>query len=115
MNNKQKYGPLTGKRVLDLSTMIAAPFGATLLGDFGAEVIKVEIPGKGDTLRGMGPFREDEPLRWPALARNKKSLTLDLHKEEGKEILRKLVRVSDVVIENFRPGTLEKWGLDTKI
>ncbi|MBD7936388.1 CoA transferase [Cytobacillus sp. Sa5YUA1] len=111
MDNKQKYGPLTGKRVLDLSTMIAAPFGATLLGDFGAEVIKVEIPGKGDTLRGMGPFREDEPLRWPALARNKKSLTLDLHKEEGKEILRKLVRVSDVVIENFRPGTLEKWGV----
>ncbi|PMY01405.1 formyl-CoA transferase, partial [Pseudomonas sp. MPR-R5A] len=70
-----------------------------------------EIPGKGDTLRGMGPFREDEPLRWPALARNKKSLTLDLHKEEGKEILRKLVKVSDVVIENFRPGTLEKWGV----
>ncbi|MFS0593403.1 CoA transferase [Cytobacillus horneckiae] len=111
MENTQKYGPLTGKRVLDLSTMIAAPFGATLLGDFGAEVIKVEIPGKGDTLRGMGPFREDEPLRWPALARNKKSLTLDLHKEEGKEILRKLVKVSDVVIENFRPGTLEKWGV----
>lgn len=105
------FGPLKGKRILDLSTMIAAPFGATLLGDFGAEVIKVELPGKGDSLRGMGPFHGEEPLRWPALARNKKSLTLDLHKEEGKRILRELVRVSDVVIENFRPGTLEKWGV----
>ncbi|MCM3568953.1 CaiB/BaiF CoA-transferase family protein [Neobacillus mesonae] len=105
------FGPLTGIRILDLSTMIAAPFGATLLGDFGAEVIKVELPGKGDSLRGMGPFHEDEPLRWPGIGRNKKSLTLDLHKEEGKEILRKLVRVSDVVIENFRVGTLEKWGI----
>ncbi|MDM5333967.1 CoA transferase [Ureibacillus composti] len=109
--NNANFGPLTGIRVLDLSTMIAAPFGATLLGDFGAEVIKVELPGKGDSLRGMGPFHEDEPLRWPGLGRNKKSLTLDLHHEEGKEILRKLVRVSDVVIENFRVGTLEKWGI----
>ncbi|WP_445683354.1 CaiB/BaiF CoA transferase family protein [Sporosarcina sp. FSL W7-1349] len=91
--------------------MIAAPFGATLLGDFGAEVIKVEMPGKGDSLRRMGPFKGDEPLRWPGLARNKRSLTLDLHGEEGQEILKKLVAKSDVVIENFRPGTLEKWNV----
>ncbi|GAK02999.1 LOW QUALITY PROTEIN: L-carnitine dehydratase/bile acid-inducible protein F [Geomicrobium sp. JCM 19037] len=104
-------GPLAGIRILDLSTMIAAPYGATLLSDFGAEVIKVEIPNKGDTLRSMGLFKDGEPLRWPGLARNKKSLTLDLHHEEGQEILRKLVRQSDIVIENFRPNTLEKWNL----
>lgn len=107
----QNNGPLTGIRILDLSTMIAAPYGATLLGDFGAEVIKVEMPGRGDSLRDMGPFKEDEPLRWPGLARNKKSVTLDLRKEEGKEVLKKLVAKSDVVIENFRTGTMEKWGI----
>lgn len=107
----QNSGPLMGIRVLDLSTVIAAPFGATLLGDFGAEVIKIELPGKGDPLRNLGPYHQGEGLRWPGLARNKKSLTLDLHKEEGKEILRKLVAKSDVVIENFRTGTLEKWGI----
>lgn len=105
------FGPLTGVRILDLSTMIAAPYGATLLGDFGAEVIKIEMPNRGDSLRSMGPFKGAEPLRWPALARNKKSITLDLHGEEGQEILKKLVSKSDVVIENFRPGTLEKWGI----
>jgi len=107
----ENNGPLAGIRILDLSTMIAAPYGATLLGDFGAEVIKIEIPGKGDTLRGMGPFKGDEPLRWPTLSRNKKSLTLDLHHEEGQAILKKLVAKSDVVIENFRPGTLESWNV----
>lgn len=110
-NTNKGIGPLSGKRILDLSTMIAAPFGATLLGDFGAEIIKVELPEKGDSLRDMGPFHGEEPLRWPALARNKKSLTLDLHHSEGKKVLRQLVRISDVVIENFRPGTLEKWGI----
>lgn len=109
------FGPLTGVRILDLSTMIAAPFGATLLGDFGADVIKIEMPDRGDSLRSMGPFKEAEPLRWPALARNKKSLTLDLHTEEGQSILKKLVAQSDVVIENFRPGTLEKWGIGYEV
>ena len=105
------FGPLTGVNILDLSTMIAAPFGATLLGDFGAEIIKIEIPNKGDALRSMGPFKDAESLRWSALARNKKSMTLDLRVQEGREILLQLVRQADVVIENFRPGTLEKWGL----
>ncbi|WP_252312818.1 CaiB/BaiF CoA-transferase family protein [Sinobaca sp. H24] len=104
-------GPLTGVKVLDISTMIAAPFGATLLGDFGAEVIKIELPGKGDTLRTVGPWKGDEPLRWPGLARNKKSITLDIRTEKGKEIFKSLIKGSDVLIENFRPGTLEKWGL----
>lgn len=108
-------GPLKGVRILDLSTMIAAPYGATLLADFGAEVIKIELPNRGDSLRSMGPFKGDEPLRWPALARNKKSLTLDLHGEEGQTILKKLITKSDVIIENFRPGTLEKWGISYEI
>lgn len=106
-----KGGPLNGLRILDISTVIAAPFGATLLGDFGADVIKIEIPKRGDTLRNIGPFKDEEPLRWSALARNKRSLSLDLRKEEGKEVFKKLVKKSDVVIENFRPGTLEAWGL----
>lgn len=111
MVNSAKTGPLQGLRVLDLSTVIAGPFGATLLGDFGAEVIKVELPGKGDPLRGLGPYHKGEGLRWIGLSRNKKSLTLDLRKEEGKEILRKMVKKTDIIIENFRTGTLEKWGI----
>ena len=104
-------GPLDGIRILDLSTVIAAPFGATLLGDFGAEVIKVEIPNGGDPLRNLGPYYQGEGLRWPGMSRNKKSITLDLRQEEGKDILRKLVSKSDMIIENFRAGTLEKWGI----
>ncbi|MCY8515605.1 CaiB/BaiF CoA transferase family protein [Bacillus atrophaeus] len=103
--------PLSGVKVLDVSTMIAAPYGAVLLGDFGADVIKVEIPKKGDTLRHVGPFKDSEPLRWSGLARNKRSLTLDLHQEEAKDIFKKLAAKVDIIIENFRPGTLEKWGV----
>lgn len=106
-----KKGPLDGIRILDLSTVIAAPFGATLLGDFGAEVIKVELPGKGDPLRNLGPYHKGEGLRWSGLSRNKKSLTLDMRKKEGQEIVKNLVKKSDVVIENFRTGTLEKWNI----
>lgn len=111
MKANKLRSPLEGVRILDLSTVIAAPYGATLLGDFGAEVIKVEMPGVGDPLRNLGPYYEGEGLRWPGIARNKKSLTLDLRQEEGKDILRKLVSKSDIVIENFRTGTLEKWGI----
>ncbi len=109
--DESTHGPLTGIRIMDVSTMIAAPFGATLLADLGAEVIKVEIPGQGDTLRHVGPWKDDEPLRWPGLSRNKKSITLDIRTEEGKVIFKKLVKRSDLVIENFRPGTLERWDL----
>jgi len=111
MNFSGKIGPLEGVRVLDISTVIAAPFGATLLGDFGAEVIKVEMPNVGDPLRNLGPYKDGEGLRWSGIARNKRSITIDLHKEEGKEILKKLVAKSDILIENFRTGTLEKWGI----
>lgn len=107
----QNYGPLTGIRILDISTMIAAPFGAALLGDLGAEVIKVEIPKKGDTLRNVGPWKGMEPLRWPGMSRNKKSVTLDIRTIEGQELFKKLASQVDLVIENFRPGTLEKWNL----
>ncbi|QXE00895.1 CaiB/BaiF CoA-transferase family protein [Terribacillus sp. DMT04] len=103
--------PLEGVKVLDVSTMIAAPFGTALLGDFGADVTKVEIPGRGDTSRSVGPFKGNEPLRWPGLSRNKKSLTLDLHKAAGVEIMKKLAATHDILVENFRPGTLEKWGV----
>src|SRR6476620_5250903 len=111
MKVNKTRGPLEGIRILDLSTVIAAPYGAALLGDFGAEVIKIEMPEVGDPLRNLGPYYKGEGLRWPGMSRNKKSITLDLRQEEGKEILRKLVSKSDMVIENFRTGTLEKWGI----
>ncbi|KAA9031678.1 CaiB/BaiF CoA transferase family protein [Niallia endozanthoxylica] len=111
MKSIKTRGPLEGIRILDLSTVIAAPYGAALLGDFGAEVIKIEMPEVGDPLRNLGPYYKGEGLRWPGMSRNKKSITLDLRQEEGKEILRKLVSKSDMVIENFRTGTLEKWGI----
>src|SRR5699024_2776232 len=111
MEELYNKGPLKGVRVLDLSTVIAAPYGATLLGDFGSEVIKVEKPGEGDPLRDLGPYYENEGLRWPGMSRNKKSLTLDLRKKRGQEILKKIAKKSDIVIENFRTGTLEKWNI----
>ncbi|HEY3060973.1 MAG TPA: CoA transferase [Chloroflexota bacterium] len=104
-------GPLTGLRVLDIATMIAAPFGAALLADCGAEVIKVELPGDGDTLRNVAPMAAGRSLYWSVLGRNKCSITLDLHVARGRELFLELVRRSDVVLENFRPGTLERWGL----
>ena len=104
--------PLRGIRVLDIGTLIAGPFGATLLGDFGAEVIKVEQPGRGDNLRGTPKNGEaGRPLNWLIDARNKKSVTLNLRVEQGQAILKSLVEKSDVVFENFTPGTLERWGL----
>jgi len=110
MNLEPKY-PLEGWRILDLATFIAAPFCASLLGDFGAEVIKVEMPGQGDPLRGMGKKVNGVSLWWLAESRNKKSITCNLQKEEGQQLIRKLVRVGDILVENFRPGTLEKWNL----
>lgn len=104
-------GPLVGFRVLDLSTMIAAPFGAALLADFGADVIKVELPGRGDTLRALPPMYDGRSLYWSVLARNKRTITLDMRTPRGRELLLELVKRSDVVMENFRPGTLERWGL----
>ena len=104
-------GPLAGYRVLDISTMIAAPFSAALLADFGAEVIKVEIPGTGDSLRNVAPMYANRSLYWSVLGRNKCSITLDLRSPRGRELMLALVERSDVIIENFRPGTLERWDL----
>jgi crotonobetainyl-CoA:carnitine CoA-transferase CaiB-like acyl-CoA transferase len=103
---------LQGLRVLDIATFVAAPFCGTILGDFGAEVIKVEQPAGGDALRKFGTLTEcGDSLVWLSEARNKKTVTLDLRKPEGAALFRQLVAKSDVVLENFRPGTLEKWGL----
>lgn len=104
--------PLEGVRVLDIATFIAAPFCGTILADFGAEVIKIEQPGIGDPLRKFGTMTDSgDSLTWLSEGRNKKCMTLDLRKPEGASIFRDLVAQSDVVLENFRPGTLEKWGL----
>jgi crotonobetainyl-CoA:carnitine CoA-transferase CaiB-like acyl-CoA transferase len=107
----ERSGPLTDMKVLDIATMIAAPTAATFLADFGADVIKAEMPGTGDSLRQLGPFYEGKSLRWSVNARNKRSLTIDFHKPEGQAIVRDLVREYDVVTENFRPGVLDRWNL----
>ncbi|MBI4505777.1 MAG: CoA transferase [Chloroflexi bacterium] len=104
-------GPLAGIRVLDVGVMLAGPFGATLLADFGAEVIKVELPGSGDPLRHGGVQHHGHALGWLVEGRNKKCITLDLRLPDGQELFRRLVAHVDVVIENFTPGTFERWGL----
>ncbi|HJS97237.1 MAG TPA: CoA transferase [Solirubrobacteraceae bacterium] len=105
-------GPLAGVRVIELGQLLAGPFTGRLLGDLGAEIIKVEAPGQPDPMRDWGHARyENHSLWWPVLARNKKCITLNLRKERGQELLLELARRADVVVENFRPGTLERWGL----
>ena len=104
-------GPLGGVRVLDLGTRVAAPFAATLLADLGADVIKVELPGVGDFMRSIGPFVDGYSLFWAVEGRNRKSITCDLRKPRGQELLKRLLPLTDVVVENFQPGTLEGWGL----
>jgi formyl-CoA transferase len=104
--------PLRDVRVLELGSLIAGPYAGAVLAQFGAEVIKIEPPGDGDPLRKWRQLHKDgTSLWWRSQSRNKKSLTLDLRREEGREIVRKLAAQADIVIENFRPGTLEKWGL----
>jgi formyl-CoA transferase len=107
-----KPGPLAGLRVLELGTLLAGPFCGQLLGDFGAEVIKIEPPNQGDPMRAWGREKAGgKSLWWPVVARNKKAITLDLRQAEGQALLKDLVKKSDFVLENFRPGTMEKWGL----
>lgn len=103
--------PLRGVKVIELGTMIAGPVGCTLLGDFGADIIKIEQPKTGDTLRHLGPFVDGESLFWNVDGRNKRSVAIDLHQPEGQELVRRLIAQADAVVENFRPGTLAKWGL----
>ncbi|QEC50761.1 CoA transferase [Baekduia soli] len=103
---------MVGVRVIELGVLLAGPFVGRILGDFGAEIIKVESPQRGDTLRDWGTAHyEGRGLWWPVQSRNKKLITLNLRVEEGQELLKRLVAESDVLVENFRPGTLERWNL----
>ena len=108
VNQAQGVGPLADIRVLELGQLIAGPFCGQLLGDMGAEVIKLEPPGVGDAMRDWG---RGLPVWWSVIARNKKSATLNLREPRGAQLLRDLVAHADILIENFRPGTMEKWGL----
>ena len=103
--------PLANVRVLDIASFMAAPMAAMWLADFGAQVVKVERPS-GDMMRSWGSVKEGAPLFWKMVGRNKRSVTIDLHLPEGQELLRRLAAEADVLVENFRPGTLARWGLD---
>lgn len=98
--------------MLDLTTMFSGAFGASLLADFGADVIKIELPGSGDPVRAMSPAKDGVSLTWSVLSRNKRNVTLDLRRPAGSEMFLRLAAESDVLFENFRPGTLDRWGLD---
>ncbi|MGN6467741.1 MAG: CaiB/BaiF CoA transferase family protein [Rhizobiaceae bacterium] len=110
--DEEGSGPLKGLRILDIATIIAGPMAASLLADFGADVIKLELPGTGDGMRGFPPFRDGKPLWWKVTNRGKRFGTLDLRKPEGRDVLLRMIPEMDVLIENFRPGTLDRWGLD---
>jgi len=111
MNHTPHPAPLSGVKVLELGALIAGPYTASLLAQFGAEVIKIESPKEGDPLRKWRKLHQGTSLWWYTQSRNKKSVTLDLNFEEARDIVRRLVQEVDIVVENFRPGTLEKWGL----
>ncbi len=109
---KPNTGPLKDLRLIEMGTLLAGPFCGQLMGDFGAEVIKVEPPGKGDPMREWGQEKaHGMSLWWPVIARNKKSVTLNLREKEGQEIARELISKADFLLENFRPGTMERWNL----
>lgn len=112
MKPSQGDFPLKGVRILDLATVVAAPFSATLCGDMGAEVVKIELPQGGDPLRTLAPVDGDHALFWKVGNRGKKGITLDVRKTEGRQLFLKLIRDFDVLVENFRTGTLDGWGLD---
>ena len=106
-------GPLSGVRVIEMGQLVAGPFVGSRMADFGAEVIKVESPGRGDAMRHWGHHRyKGRSLWWPVLARNKKTISANLREKRGQDLVRRLIGQADVLVENFKPGTLEKWGLD---
>ena len=111
MNTNPGQRPLDGYRVLEMGQLLAGPFAASMLAYFGAEVIKIEPPGSGDPIRTWRVMKDGVSLWWHSLGRNKKSVTLDLRNPKGRALARELALKSDVLVENFRPGTLEKWGL----
>lgn len=104
-------GPLRGLKIVDISTVVAGPFAAGLLGDYGAEVIKIEMPGAGDSLRALAPHKDGKPLWWKVTNRNKRGITLDLRQPDGRDLFGRLIAGADVLVENFRPGTLDGWGI----
>ena len=108
-------GPLAGLRVLDASTILAGPLCCQILGDFGAEVIKIEHPQYGDSMRGHGESKDGVPIWWKEISRNKRTLGLSLSRPDGAEVFKRLAATADVVVENFRPGTLERWGLGPEV
>ncbi|MEC7789424.1 MAG: CoA transferase [Pseudomonadota bacterium] len=106
-------GPLSGVRVIEMGQLVAGPFVGSRMADFGAEVIKVESPGRGDAMRHWGHHRyKGRSLWWPVLARNKKTISANLREKRGQDLVRRLIGQADVLVENFKPGTIEKWGLD---
>ena len=111
MITNERTGPLVGLRVLELGNFIAGPFAGQLLGDYGAEIIKVETPGQGDPMRAWGITHQGQSLWWPAIARNKRSVAIDMRQSAGRDLIRRLATRVDVVLENFRPGRIDDWGL----
>ncbi|GIK34115.1 MAG: putative L-carnitine dehydratase [Gammaproteobacteria bacterium] len=111
MSDSKTKGPLEGFRVLELGQLLAGPFTTSILGYFGAEVIKIEPPGTGDPIRTWRVMKDGVSLWWHSLGRNKKCITVNLRTERGRELVRQLAAKSDILVENFRPGTMEKWGL----
>lgn len=109
--DRSKGAALDGLTVIDAGTTIAGPMAASFLGDFGAEVIKIELPGQGDPTRQWAPKKDGESLWWKVSGRNKKLITLNISKPEGQQLLKRLVREADILIENFRPGTMERWDV----
>jgi formyl-CoA transferase len=115
MTNDPIVAPLKGVRVLELGNYIAAPTAGRMLADFGAEVIKVERPRTGDELRNWRLYAGSTSMLYRTINRNKKSVVIDLRTEEGRQLVLELAAASDIVLENFRPGTLEKWGLGPEV
>jgi crotonobetainyl-CoA:carnitine CoA-transferase CaiB-like acyl-CoA transferase len=107
-------GALAGVRILDMATVLAAPFGATLCADHGADVVKLELPDGSDPLRGLQPVKDGVPLWWKVANRGKRGITLDVRKPRGRDLLLKMLPRFDVLVENFRAGTMDRWGLDAQ-
>lgn len=107
--------PLDGIRVIDASSILAGPLACQILGDYGADVIKIEHPVKGDSMRGHGPSKDGVPIWWKEISRNKRHLALNLGQPAGAEVLRRMIPVTDVIVENFRPGTFERWGIGPEV
>lgn len=109
---ERKLGPLSGVRILDMATVLAAPFASTLCADMGADVVKLELPDGSDPLRGLAPVKDGLPLFWKVTNRGKRGITLDVRKPEGRALFLRMLPQFDVLVENFRTGTLDRWGLD---